>query len=65
MQYRGALVVSPISTPGQQVVGTINVDSLHCYGDESAIDYCFNTHEINFYQVAMVMSVGITCTDIS
>lgn len=51
MQFKGALVVSPVTTPRHQVVGTVNVDSLSTYTDNPAINFDFETHEINFYQV--------------
>ena len=50
-QFKGALVVSPITTPRHQVVGTVNVDSLDPYVDNPTVNYDFETHEINFYQV--------------
>ena len=51
MQFKGALVVSPIATPRHQVVGTVNVDSLSNYLDDPNINFDFENHEINFYQV--------------
>ncbi len=50
LQYNGSLVVSPIVTPRDSVVGTISVDTLKQQTDDSQ-DNTFFTHEINFYQV--------------
>ena len=58
-QYKGALVVSPITNPRHQVVGTVNVDSLKSYSNESTVDYNFNVHEINFHQVCISCHVSI------
>jgi hypothetical protein len=53
VQFKGALVVSPISTLRHQVVGTVNVDSLSTYLDNPDINFDFENHEINFYQVTL------------
>ncbi len=45
--------MSPISTPRHQVVGTVNVDSLSTYLDNPDINFDFENHEINFYQVTL------------
>ena len=47
--------MSPIATPRHQVVGTVNVDSLSTYIDNPTIDFDFDNHEINFYQVTMAL----------
>lgn len=43
--------MSPIATPRHQVIGTVNVDSLSTYLDDPNINFDFENHEINFYQV--------------
>ena len=49
LQFKGSLVVSPIITPRQMVVGTFSIDTL-TEGDECT-NVAFRTHEINFHQV--------------
>ena len=57
IQFKGALVVSPIATPRHQVVGTVNVDSLSNYLDDPNINFDFENHEINFYQVLLLVVI--------
>lgn len=48
LQFNGSLVVVPLTSPQQRVVGTCSVDTLT---DRSSAETSFSTHEINFYQV--------------
>ena len=59
LQFKGALVVSPISTPRHQVIGTVNVDSLSTYLDNPSVNFDFENHEINFYQVTRALFPAI------
>ena len=49
--------MSPIATPRHQVVGTVNVDSLSNYLDDPNINFDFENHEINFYQVLLLVVI--------